>query len=125
MVDSGLSAEPDSLKKEIDLPMRSELSKIDPLQNLLDLALRLEEPLKYSSEIYMKHEPLKLSHTSENLKAYDRCVEAAETYFKVSKATGAEKDERKCDICGANLDGAESHRSTSSIGKTTLLCARC
>lgn len=41
--------------------------------------------------------------------------------MKVSK----QETLKKCDICGANLDGAESHRSTSSIGKTTLLCPKC
>ena len=40
MMDSGLSGDP-------ELPAKSELSQIDPLQNLLDL--EINEPLKYSS----------------------------------------------------------------------------
>ena len=74
-----------------------------------------------------------MSQTSSNsqLKAYDRCIEATEAYLKVSdpkqysKAVLPIEKEKKCDICGMNLDGAESHRSTSSIGKTTFLCPKC
>ena len=61
------------------------------------------------------------SHTSSAIKAYDRGIEVAEAYLKVSRM----EPTKKCDICGLNLDGAETHRSTSSIGKNTLLCPRC
>lgn len=80
MMDSGLNEEPYS-----DLAGRSELSKIDPLQNLLEL----EQPLKYSSEVYLKQEPLKSSQNSsashmQQLKAYEKCIEVTEAYLKVS-----------------------------------------